>query len=181
VIEFLRQVDAPSFPAIVFDDEADAATPDTTLAARSSGRPNAPAIPSTIHRRVVENVAPNEEGESISEILPHSILVQATATPYLLFLLRRTSRLRPTNTFLLEPGEGYCGGEVFFAGFDPDAVRPAPPIVLVPDQEAQAIARRRVPQGLAASINFFLVAARSNYWPGVKSPLLSMHSKSRDA
>jgi len=170
VIEFLRQIDAPSYPAIVFDDEADAATPDTTLAARSSGRPNAPAIPSTIHRRVVENVAPNEEGESISEILPHSILVQATATPYLLFLLRRTSRLRPTNTFLLEPGEGYCGGEAFFAGFDPDAARPASPIVLVPDQEAQAIARRRVPQGLAASINFFLVAAvakerQDGTWP----------------
>jgi hypothetical protein len=170
VIEFLRQIDAPSYPAIVFDDEADAATPDTTLAARSSGRPNAPRIPSTIHRRVVENVAPDEEGESIGEILPHSIFVQATATPYLLFLLRRTSRLRPTNTFLLEPGEGYCGGEVFFARFDPDAQRPEPPIVLVSDQEAQAIARRRVPQGLAASINFFLVAAaakerRDGTWP----------------
>jgi hypothetical protein len=36
VIQFLALIDAPSYPAIVFDDEADAATPDTTLAARSS-------------------------------------------------------------------------------------------------------------------------------------------------
>jgi hypothetical protein len=169
VIQFLAQIDAPSYPSIVFDDEADAATPDTTLAARSSGRPNAPAIPSTIHRRVIVNTAPDEEGESITEILPHSLYVQVTATPFLLFLQAPLSRLRPTITFLLEPGEGYCGGEVFFANFD-DSIRPASaPIVLVSDQEAQTIARRRVPTGLAASIDFFLVAAAAKAaqggWP----------------
>jgi Z1 domain len=183
VINFLRQIDAPSYPAIVLDDEADAATPDTTLAARSSGRPNAPAVPSTIYRRVIENVAPNEEGESISEILPHSIYVQVTATPYLFFLQRQTSRIRPTATFLLEAGEGYCGGEIFFAGFDSAMARPASPIVLVPDQEARMIARRRVPQGLAASINFFLVAAaakeqRDGTWPATGFSHLS-HTSAR--
>jgi hypothetical protein len=170
VIQFLQQVEAPSYPAVVFDDEADAATPDTTLAARSSGRPTAPAVPSTINRRVIENPAPGEEGESIGEILPHSLYVQVTATPFLLFLQRQASRIRPSVTFLLEPGEGYCGGEAFFAGFDSAAARPAPPIVLVPDGEAQVIARRRVPQGLAGSIDFFLVAAaasaaRNGGWP----------------
>jgi hypothetical protein len=151
VLQFFQQIDAPAYPAVVFDDEADAATPDTTLAARSSGRANAPAMPSTIHRRVIENVAPGEEGESIREILPHSLYVQVTATPYLLFLQRYASRIRPTVKFLLEPGEGYCGGETFFAGFDPRVAEPAPPIVLVPDAEARAIPRQRVPIGLAAN------------------------------
>jgi hypothetical protein len=127
-------------------------------------------VPSTIHRRVIENVAPDEEGESISEILPHSIYVQVTATPYLLLLQRRASRLRPTITLLLEPGEGYCGGETFFAGFDATAMRPASPIVLGSDQEAQAIPRRRVPPGLAASIEFFLVAAATKVGQDGKWP-----------
>jgi hypothetical protein len=167
VIQFLQQIEASAYPAIVFDDEADAATPDTTLAARSSGRPTAPTIPSTINRRVIENSAPGEEGESIGEILPHSLYVQVTATPYILFLQSHTSRIRPNVTFLLEPGEGYCGGETFFAGFDAVAAPPAPPIVLVPDAEAQAITRRQVPQGLAASIDFFLVgAAAARYCEG---------------
>jgi len=170
VIQFLQAIEASAYPAIVFDDEADAATPDTTLAARSSGRPRAPTVPSTINRRVIENSAPGEEGESIGEILPHSLFAQVTATPFILFLQRSASRIRPNVTFLLEPGEGYCGGDTFFAGFDATATPPAFPIVLVPDAEAQAITRRPVPQGLAASIDFFLVASaaaaqRGGRWP----------------
>jgi hypothetical protein len=160
VIQFLQQIEAPGYPALVFDDEADAATPDTTLAARSSGRSNAPQFPSTINRRVLENQRPGEEGESIGELFPHSLYVQVTATPYLLFLQRSDSRIRPNVTFLLEPGEGYCGGEVFFSAFYPRSNDPpVPPIVLVPDGDGRALNLRRVPQGLAASIEFFLIAA----------------------
>jgi hypothetical protein len=170
VIQFLQQIEAPSYPALVLDDEADAATPDTTLAARSSGRINAPQYASTINRRVVENQRPGEEGESIREVFPHSLYVQVTATPYLLFLQRNDSAIRPNVTFLLEPGEGYCGGEAFFQGFDPSAARPAAPIVLVPDNKGQALNRRRVPPGLAASMEFFLIASAAKVlsdggWP----------------
>jgi hypothetical protein len=170
IINFLQQIEAPSFPAIVFDDEADAATPDTTLAARSAGRANAPEYPSTINRRVIENLRPGEEGESVGEILPHGLFVQVTATPFLLFLQRKTSRIRPNVTFVVEPGEEYCGGDAFFVGFDPAAAPPAPPIVLVTAGEAGTMTRRRVPDGLAASINFFLLAAaakgrRDDSWP----------------
>src|ERR1051325_2290404 len=73
VVQFLGQIDASSYPALIFDDEADAATPDTTLAARTAGRANAPALQSTINRQVVQNPAPGEEGESINEALPHGI------------------------------------------------------------------------------------------------------------
>jgi hypothetical protein len=172
VIRFLQTIEASSYPAIVFDDEADAATPDTTLAARSAGRANAPQFPSTINRRVIANQVPGQEGESIAEIFPHGLYVQVTATPYLFFLQRRDSRIRPNLTFLLEPGEGYCGGEAFFGAFDPTSREaPRPPLVLVTDQQAQTINRRRVPAGLALSIEFFLVAAAAsavaagNRWP----------------
>lgn len=169
-IQFLTEIEAPSYPALIFDDEADAATPDTTLEARSSGRPSAPNFPSTINRRVIENSRPGEEGESIREIFPHSIFVQVTATPYVLFLQRSDSALRPNHVFLLEPGDGYCGGEIFFGEFDASVAQPDAPIVLVPDSEGQAINRRRVPVGLAGSIEFFLLstaakASTDQRWP----------------
>lgn len=171
VLVFLQSIDAAAYPCLIFDDEADAATPDHTLQARTSGRRNAPALPSTIHRRVVRNEAPNEEGESALEILPHSVYVQVTATPYVLFLQRVTSTIHPSQSMLLEPGSGYCGGERFFGAFDVESQdTPAPPLVIVSDSEAQALLRRPVPTFLAASIDFAIVAAATrNYttdvWP----------------
>ncbi len=169
VLNFLQGINAAAFPSIIFDDEADAATPDTTLNARTSGRPNAPAFPSTINRRVVENTRPGEEGESALELLTHGIYVQVTATPFVLVLQRATSRLHPNAVFLLEPGTGYCGGERFFGQFDPEATDPPqPPLVLVPDREYLAL-NRTVPPVLAASIEFTFVAAAalesSRPWP----------------
>ncbi len=170
VLAFLQRVDAASFPALVFDDEADAATPDHTLQARSSGRANAPEFVSTINRRIVENTRPGEEGQSALEILPHNMYVQVTASPFVLLLQRRTSRLRPTLSFNLEPGTGYCGGEAFFGEFDPESDEiPNPPLVLVADREAVALARRPTPPGLAASIEFAILSsaalALDREWP----------------
>jgi hypothetical protein len=166
VIRLLQELDAAGHPAIVFDDEADAATPDTTLAARTEGRQNAPEYPSTTFRRVVENTGPGEEGDSIREVLPHHLFIQVTATPYVLFLQHGASPLRPKFTHLMEPGEGYRGGEAFFAEFDPTSDEQAPPLVLVADAESQQlrVARRNAPApaGLQASITFFLLAAAAH-------------------
>lgn len=171
IIEFLQQMEAPAFPALVLDDEADAATPDTTLAARSAGKPNAPQYESTINRRIIENTAPGEEGESINEMLPHSLYVQVTATPFIFFLQREESRIRPNNILLLEPGAGYCGGEVFFGNFDQDAATvAAPPLVILDPREQQAIHRRGMPPGLAASIEFFILASVASTLGGREWP-----------
>jgi hypothetical protein len=160
VIHFLQQVDASSYPVLVLDDEADAATPDTTIAARSAARPNAPAFASTINRLVLENDRPQQEGFSLGEALPHSLYVQVTATPYVLLLQRRDARIRPTAHYLLEPGDGYCGGDEFFSEFDPRPGANTQPntIVLVGDNEA-ALMRRQVPVGFARSIDFFILSA----------------------
>jgi plasmid stability protein len=188
VIRFLQQIGAPDYPTIIFDDEADAATPDTTLAARSMGHANAPAHASTINRRIIANDHPGEEGESIREMLPHSLYVQVTATPFVLLLQNINSRIRPHLTFLLQPGDGYCGGREFFGSFDISSQNlPQAPLVFVPDAEGQALNRRRIPEGLASSINFFLISAAAKAamsgWPreGYKhlshpSRLINQHS-----
>lgn len=160
VIRFLQQVDASNYPVLVFDDEADAATPDTTLAARAAGKSSAPLYANKIHRLVVNNDRPDESGFSLGEELPHSLYVQVTATPYVLFLQREGADLRPTNTILLEPGQGYCGGEVFFGAFDleDETVAVPPNIVLVAGNES-ALMKRSAPIGLAQSVNFFILSA----------------------
>ena len=95
LITFLREVGAADFPTIIFDDEADQATPDTTMARRSAGQPNAPLHGSTTYRLTVENDAIAEAGESIREVLRHNVFVQVTATPYGLLLQGFGSPLRP--------------------------------------------------------------------------------------
>jgi hypothetical protein len=166
VVRLLQELDAAGHPALVFDDEADAATPDTTLAARTLGRPNAPQYPSPTFRHVVENEFPGEEGASIRAVLPHHVFVPVTATPFILFLQRGDSPLRPNFVETMEPGEGYRGGEEFFGGFTPYEDVPNPPIVLVSDREAQQLqaARRHAPApaGLHASVAFFLLAASAH-------------------
>lgn len=170
VIRFLQQLDASNYPVLVLDDEADAASLDTTIAARSAGKPSAPSYGSTINRLIVANDKPREVGFSLGEELPHSLYVQVTATPYVLFLQKEDADLRPTETYLLEPGQGYCGGEVFFGDFDPEKDdRDQPTNIVIVGANEGATMQRTAPLGLAQSVNYFILAAcaRANTsgWP----------------
>jgi hypothetical protein len=170
VILFLTQLEAASYPVLVMDDEADAATPDTTIAARSAGKASAPPFASTINRLVIANDDPSRLGFSLGEKLPHSLYVQVTATPYVLLLQKADAEIRPTVSFLLNPGEGYCGGEIFFGAYDTESPEDPYPgrVVLVGDNEGASMTRR-VPPGLARSIDFFILSscarALTASWP----------------
>jgi hypothetical protein len=156
LVDFLVTIGAANYPALVLDDEADQATLDTTTQARTSGRKNAPTQPSAIHRRTVQD----EEGQSIRQTLRHHVFVQVTATPYALLLQNIENELRPTFTHLLEPGDGYTGGEAFFDV--PHVEQGAPPIVSIEEEESVRIESstdEAPPLGLQRSIAFFLVAA----------------------
>ncbi|WP_242392217.1 Z1 domain-containing protein [Anaeromyxobacter oryzisoli] len=156
--EFLRDVGANRHPSLILDDEADQATPDTTTRARSSGRTNAPRFGSAIFRRIVHNDRPDEIGDSLREILHHNVFLQVTATPYALLLQNLDSALRAKGfTSLLEPGQGYAGGETFFASIEDPS---EPPLVFVDESEAQRIqlTPHEVPGGLRSAVHSFLVA-----------------------
>ncbi|MGE3401667.1 MAG: Z1 domain-containing protein [Vicinamibacterales bacterium] len=158
LVDFLNTIDAANYPALVLDDEADQATLDTTVQARATGRKNAPGQPSVIHRRTVRD----EEGQSIRQTLRHHVFVQVTATPYALLLQNTDSDLRPTFTHLLEPGDGYTGGEAFF---DVAHVEEGePPLISVDEDESTQIDEEsggEPPLGLQRALAFFLVAAGS--------------------
>jgi hypothetical protein len=156
LVEYLNDIGAANYPALVLDDEADQATLDTTVGARSSGRKNAPLQPSAIHRRTVQD----DEGQSIRQTLRHHVFVQVTATPYALLLQNVDNDLRPGFTHLLEPGESYTGGEAFF---DVEHVEDGkPPLVPIDEEETAQIEDGTIsdpPLGLQRAIAFFLIAA----------------------
>jgi hypothetical protein len=164
LVDFLRAVNANGLPAVIFDDEADQATPDTTLAARSAGRANAPQHSSTTYRLTVENDNRQELGESIMETLVRGVFVQVTATPYALLLQQTQHPLRPKFTCLIEPGDSYMGGEWFFPKrFENGPVEP--PIVEVSAQEANALVAGTLPEPpemLRRAIAYFCVAAAAH-------------------
>lgn len=162
LIQLLRRVGAHNFPALIMDDEADQATPDTTTAARSQQRESAPQFGSTTYRLTVENDAPDEAGESLREALRHNVYLQVTATPYALFLQNTNHPLRPSFSELLEPGEGYRGGEAFFSEeqVDEQGRHARPPLVWVDDGESRVLEQgtTTAPPGLSLAIAYFLVA-----------------------
>lgn len=90
---------ADTQPTIIFDDEADQASLNTNI-----GK---------------EEDDPSKINALISELRKNfriKTYVQVTATPQALFLQGLASLYRPEFTVLLEPGEGYIGGDIFLMG-----------------------------------------------------------------
>lgn len=154
LVKFLGDVGADRYPAVILDDEADQATPDTSTASRARGT-HAPS--STVHRRTVRNEV--EPELSVREAVPHNVFVQVTATPYALLLQNVGDPLRPSFTRLLEPGAGYTGSDAFFSADKLDG--PSPPLVFVDENESQLILASddEAPLGLQRAIAFFLLSA----------------------
>jgi hypothetical protein len=156
LVDFLNEIGAANFPSLVLDDEADQATLDTTVAARAAGRMKTSQPTSAIHRRTVQD----DDGLSIRQTLKHHVFVQVTATPYALLLQNVDNPLRPSFTHLLEPGDGYTGGEAFFDVAHVE--NGAPPLVSIDEDETSQIEEATAsspPLGLQRALAFFLVAA----------------------
>jgi hypothetical protein len=161
MVSLLEEVGASEFPALIFDDEADQATPDTTVAARTKGAANAPRFSSAIFRRIVANDDVSELGDSVREKLRHNLFIQVTATPYALLLQSVDRPLRPRFTLLVEPGRGYTGGESFFSAQHVGEAKGRPPLVFVPTDEAAQLSSPLpdCPLGLTRAICFFVLSA----------------------
>ena len=153
--EFLDEIDAGSYPALIFDDEADQASLDTNTRVRATKDPE--RAPSRIHDQIVS------AERSIRSRLRHHVFVQVTATPFSLLLQHAESQMKPSSTLLIEPGQGYTGGEHFFS--ERQVEEEAPPLVYVDLQETQEIdaGPADAPLGLARAVSFFLVSATTQH------------------
>lgn len=84
-----------SFPTLIIDDEGDQATPNTLV---KKGRK------SSIYKAAMD----------LRGVLKNHAFLSITATPQANLLIRAWDVLSPEFCVLVEPGEGYCGGAVFF-------------------------------------------------------------------
>jgi hypothetical protein len=152
--ELLEAVDAPGHPTLILDDEADQASLDANTRKRKQS-----TTPS-----LVDPTRVSEEIQKIRATVPHNMFLQVTATPFAMFLQNVTSPFRPSFTHLLEPGEGYTGGERFFSEeiLDLESDQPArPPLFLIDDDEPKQLREEadKLPVGLKRAMVFFLVSA----------------------
>lgn len=151
-VDFLSEIGAGDFPALILDDEADQATLDTTVGPNSAKprkgakKPLLPASKIFAHHL------------SLRDVLRHHVYLQVTATPYALWLQNLNHPLRPQFTKLLEPGDGYTGGAFFFPKATVD--KELPPLVYVgKNEDAELVDQKdEIPQGLEEAIGYFLVA-----------------------
>jgi hypothetical protein len=95
--ELLAMFDLSGVPAIVIDDEADQASLNTKV---NRGEE------STTYDRLL----------TLRERLPHLTYLQYTATPQAPLLINIIDALSPDFDEVLEPGDGYVGGQEFFGG-----------------------------------------------------------------
>ncbi|MFB8791594.1 MAG: Z1 domain-containing protein [Potamolinea sp.] len=104
LLEVLKSAKAKSVPTLIFDDEADNATPNTNEAKQAKkGKDTVPD--SAIFEKI---------GKIREEVANH-IFLQITATPQSLLLQSLGHPCSPVFCAALpEPGESYMGGDLFF-------------------------------------------------------------------
>jgi hypothetical protein len=88
-------IDLRGIPALILDDEADQAGLNT--------KPKA-AEASTTYKRILR----------VRNALPHHTYLQYTATPQAPLLIALDDMLSPAFAELVQPGDGYTGGQTFF-------------------------------------------------------------------
>jgi Z1 domain len=88
-------IDLRGIPALVLDDEADQAGLNTKPKAADS---------STTYKRI----------QRVRSALPHHTYLQYTATPQAPLLIALDDMLSPAFAELVQPGDGYTGGQTFF-------------------------------------------------------------------
>ena len=149
--EFLTKIGAEKYPTIIFDDEGDQATMDTNTAKRSKTDP-------TIEPSKIHSLVHAAENASIRQAMPYGVFVSVTGTPQGIFLQNTESSSRLSFVHLLEAGEKYVGGQVFFPEHDYTKI---PYIIPIDDDENIKLLEpdSAIPEGLQDAICFFIVAA----------------------
>jgi hypothetical protein len=110
LITVLKRLGADRVPGMILDDEADNASLNTKTAKMARDSNEEPS-------RIFELIG------RIRSAMPAHVFVQITATPQSLLLQSLDSESRPAWSVLLEPGDGYVGGDVFFKDASPYTVK----------------------------------------------------------
>lgn len=151
-IEDVRTILARSelnhYPTLIIDDEGDEASLNTQF---RSGRRSA------IYNSIL----------NLRNVLQTHAYIAYTATPQAPLLISGIDALSPDFGVLIQPGQGYCGGSIFFG---PNANRY---IREISDEEASANPTEGIPLGLRRAIATFVVGGAIRH---LRAPMDWHHS-----
>ena len=127
------------------------------------------------------NTQPQEDEESatyaaiqrLRDCIPQHSYVQYTATPQANALISLGDHLSPNFVEVLEPGTGYCGGDVFFSG-----QREYLDLIPVDDEVDANHLPPQIPESLRSAFGVFVVGTASRIATGdtgIKSMLIHPH------
>lgn len=158
----LKRLGAERVPGLILDDEADNASLNTNTARMARDKTKGPSP-------IFELIG------QIRRKMPAHVFVQITATPQSLLLQALDSKSRPAWSVLLEPGEGYVGGDVFFGNSSPytvtvenDDLTPLRGGKVTPGKAWQ------IPDGFAKALGCFVTGTAIRQIATGKSEVLSM-------
>lgn len=129
----LKKLDASKIKAYIIDDEGDQASLNTSKDKSEDS--------SATYAQICE----------MKRLLREPLYFSVTATPHANIFLDDISELCPASAKLIEPGEGYCGGECYHMG-DSDAIFPIDPDDTVVMDEG------RMPDSLREALYHFILA-----------------------
>jgi Z1 domain len=149
VTDFLKAINAKSYPILIFDDEGDQASLDNNNRKRSL------AEDSSIQKSKINGLIAKLRNE-----LPASIYLSVTGTPQAVLLQTVSSEMRPSFIYMLPPGNGYVGGDFFFDTEQPEQNKYRLISIVAPEDKARFLnPRLPISEGLKESILFFLLSA----------------------
>ncbi len=135
--EAIERVDLSGVRVLVVDDEADQASLNTLV---RRGRESS----------TYANL------KALRDAVPNHFYLQYTATPQAPLLIAIDDALSPDFVRVLEPGDGYTGGEVYFGGSEPS---PLVHVIDAADLQAAGNPSGPPPAGLRTAFQLFLVGA----------------------
>ncbi len=145
-------------PALIFDDEADQASPNNDVRRGSQAQ-------SATYQRILQ----------LRDLFPHHTFLQYTATPQALLLINLIDVLSPTFGQVLTPGAMYTGGRAFLEK-DMELVRDIPPIDI---PSATNVLTGAPPSLLEALRVFWLGVAAGLMEGGVGNRSMMIHPSQR--
>lgn len=130
----LKELDLSKVKAYIIDDEGDQASLNTSK------------------NKIEDSSRTYEQICIMKKLLGDPLYYSVTATPHANIFLDSISELCPASAKLIEPGEGYCGGECYHMG-DSDVIFPIDPDDTVVMDEG------RMPDSLREALYHFILAS----------------------
>ena len=147
----LKKLDASKIKAYIIDDEGDQASLNTSK--------DKSADSSATYAQICE----------MKRLLRNPLYFSVTATPHANIFLDDISELCPASAKLIEPGEGYCGGECYHMG-DSDVIFPIDP------DDTVAMDEGRMPDSLREALYHFILASVIIKYKGEEESTMIIHS-----